>query len=189
MKPVNILFAFVIAAIFLLLINQWPQSNTSGHKTIEAGNRYFEDGHYVDASKSFAAIIDQDPYNIEAIRGLARSYMQLEKYYEALHLFNKAIALAPEFAASYANRGILHDRMKKYQLAIKDYRQALNLQPNLAKGPGWLTRFLRNQAERPSSILDRLNYLEKELQKPAQERLLNLPEQDRQQRPYKIDAE
>ena len=188
MKSANILFAFVIAGILLLLINNWPLSNTSKLKTIEAGNRYFEDGQYVDASKNFAAVIDRDSNNIEAIRGLARSYMQLEKQHEALELFNRAIKLAPDYAPSYANRGILYDRMQQYTLAVADYRHALQLQPELAQGPGWLTRFLRNQAERPPSILDRLNYLQQELQKPESERLLQLPEQDQQQRPYKIDS-
>ena len=187
MKSTNILFALAIAGIVLLLINSWPQSNTSEQKTIEAGNRYFEDGLYVDASKNFTAVIAQDPNNIEAIRGLARSYMQLGKHDPALELFNQAIALVPDYAPSYANRGILHDRMQQYTLAIADYRHALQLQPELAKGPGWITRFLRNQAEPPPSILDRMNYLQQELQKPETERLLQLPEKDQQQRPYKID--
>lgn len=187
MKPANIIFALAIAGLFLLLLNNWPPSNTSEQKSIEAGNRYFEDGHYAEAGKSFAAIIKQDPTNIEAIRGLARSYMQLGKHREALELFNQAIAQAPNYAPSYANRGILHDRMQQYTLAVADYRHALQLQPELADGPGWITRFLRNQAERPPSIQDRLNYLQQELQKPKNERLLQLPEKDQQQRPYKFD--
>ena len=188
MKPAKILFALVIVGVLLLLINNWPLSTTSENKTIEAGNRYFEDGHYVDASKNFAAVIDRDSSNIEAIRGLARSYMQLGKQQEALELFNRAITQAPDYAPSYANRGILYDRMQQYTLAVADYRQALQLQPELAEGPGWLTRFLRNQAERPPTILDRLNYLQQELQKPESERLLQVPKQDQQQRPYKIDS-
>ncbi len=189
MKPVNLVLALAVTGIFLLLLNNWPLTKPGEQKTIEAGNRYFEDGHYADASKSFAAIIEQDPNNVEAIRGLARSYMQMGKQNEALELFNRAIAITPNYAPSYANRGILHDRMQQYPLAIADYRRALQLQPDLAKGPGWLTRFLRNQAERPPSILDRLNYLQQELQKPETEQLLQMPEKDQQQRPYKIDSQ
>ena len=113
--------------------------------------------------------------------------MQLGKYQEALTLFNQVIAQTPDYAPSYANRGILHDRMQHYTLAVADYQRALQLQPDLAKGPSWLTRFLRNQAERPPSIRDRLNYLQQELQKPENKRLLQLPEKDQLQRPYKFD--
>lgn len=187
MKPASIIFVLIAAGIFLLLLNNGPLTNTDAQNTNAAGNRYFEDGLYLEASKSFKSIVDYDPTNIDAVRGLARSYMQLGKYQEALALFNQVIAQAPDYAPSYANRGILHDRMQHYTLAVADYQRALQLQPDLAKGPSWLTRFLRNQAERPPSIRDRLNYLQQELQKPENERLLQLPEKDQLQRPYKFD--
>lgn len=189
MKLISILFIIAIGGLLLFTFDAWPLKHNKEQNVYQAGNRHFEDGNYQQASEKFKSIVDNDPANVDALRGLARSYTLLGKYHDALALYNRAIAQAPEFAATYANRGILHDRMQHYPLAIQDYRHALKLQPDLAKGPGWLTRFLRNQAERPPSILDRLDYLEKELQKPAQERLLILPDKDRQQRPYKIDAD
>lgn len=183
-----ILTAIAIAGLIWFAYNDWSQKQTSGQSNYYAGNRYFEDGNYVEATESFKTAIAYDPTDLDAKRGLARSYMQLEKYSEALRLFDQVIAQAPEFAPSYANRGILHDRMQHYSLAIQDYQQALRRDPELAKGPGWLTRFLRNQAERPPGILDRLKYLQSELQKPEDQRVLTLPEKDQQQRPYKIDS-
>ena len=75
--------------------------------------------------------------------------------------------------------------MENYELAIADYKKALQLNPDLAKGPSWLTRFLRNQAEKPPSILDRLNYLLAEMEKPESQRVLKFPDKDKQQRSYK----
>jgi hypothetical protein len=49
-----------------------------------------------------------------------------------------------------------------------------------------LTRFLRNQAERPPTIADRAAYLRAELAKPEGERRLRVPEVDARQRPYKL---
>jgi len=86
-----------------------------------------------------------------------------------------------------ANRGILKDQLGDYAGALDDYRAGLRLEPALAEGPGLLTRFLRNQAERPPSIADRARYIAEQLAKPAAERLLRLPEQDMQQRPYRLD--
>ena len=174
MKPANIIFFLIAAGLFFLLLNNWPWTGTNEQHTLRAGNRYFEDGLYHKASESFQSIIKNNPENIDALRGLARSYMQLGKHHEALVLFNQAIAQSPNYAPSYANRGILHDRMQQYSFAVDDYKRALQLQPELAKGPHWLTRFLRNQAERPPSIEDRLKYLQQELQKPEADRLREL---------------
>ena len=93
--------------------------------------------------------------------------------------------LDDSLAVAYANRGILHDRAGRHDLALKDYRRALSIDPNLADGPGWLWRFLRNIPERPPTIADRAAYIEAELLKPPEDRLLRLPEIDDQQRMYK----
>lgn len=150
-----------------------------------AGNRSFEDGDYLTANKNYKKAIANNPNNLHAKRGLARSLMQLGNHQQALQIFNEVIALEPDFAVSIANRGILHDKMKSYELAIQDYQRALQLEPKLAKGPSWLTRFLRNQAKKPPSIADRLAYLQNELQKPINERLLAIPDKDKEQRPFK----
>ena len=74
-----------------------------------------------------------------------------------------------------------------HELALADYRTALELDEKLSKGPGWLWRFLRNVPEAPPTIRDRADYLEAELAKPLGERLLQVPEKDAEQRMYKID--
>ena len=112
--------------------------------------------------------------------------MLLEQYDEALGVFNKVIEQEPEFSASYANRGILHDRMQNYTAAIADYEKAIQLDPEIADGPSWITRFLRNQAEKPPTILDRMKYLQVEMSKPEDQRVLQLPNKDEKQRPYKL---
>ena len=87
-------------------------------------------------------------------------------------------------AATYANRGILLDTMGRHEEALADYTTALEIDREAAKGPHWLTRFLRNQPEAPPTIADRAAYLRAELAKPEGERLLRVPELDAQQRPY-----
>ena len=179
--------AIAISGLIWFVYQHFLRIQVNDQASYFAANRSFEDGNYLTAIENYKNAIDSNSTNLHAKRGLARSYMQLGKYQQALIVFNEVISLEPTFATSFANRGILHDRMENYQLAIQDYRHALQLDPSLAKGPGWLTRFLRNQAERPPSISDRLNYLQSELQKPKNEQLLKLPEKDNTQRPYKID--
>jgi len=162
------------------------REKSGGESAYHAANKYFEDGSYEDALNSYQQAAAENQQFIHAKRGIARSLMQLERYEEALIAFNDAIEQEPEFGASYANRGILNDRMGNYEEAIADYQKALQLNPEIADGPSWLTRFLRNQANKPPTILDRMNYLQAELAKPEDQRVLKVPIKDEEQRPYKL---
>ena len=149
------------------------------------GNNLFEDGHYERALQKYDEALNEDRNHIHAMRGRAQSLMQLGQSTQALTAFNTAIALTPEFGATYANRGVLHDRMGRYEKAIEDYERALALDPELVEGPHWLTRFLRNQPQKPPGVAERAAYLRGELSKPEGERLLRVPELDAEQRSYK----
>ncbi|GCA72568.1 TPR repeat-containing protein YrrB [Microcystis aeruginosa NIES-2519] len=56
---------------------------------------------------------------------------ELKRYDEGLAAITQAINLAPR-AAWYVNRGILYRRQQKYELALDDYNQAIELNPNHA---------------------------------------------------------
>lgn len=157
-----------------------------GESHYHAANKFFEDGMYSNALNSYRKAFSENPKFIHANRGIARTLVLLEQYDEALSVFNTVIEQEPEFSASYANRGILHDRMQNYPAAIADYEKAIQLDPEIAEGPSWLTRFLRNQAEKPPTILDRMEYLKSELSKPEDQRVLQVPNKDEEQRPYKL---
>ena len=161
------------------------RESTLGESSYHAANKFFEDGMYKDALQSYNQAVKDNPSFIHAHRGIARSLMQLGRFEEALKKFDEVIDQEPNFGASYANRGILNDRMENYEAAIRDYKKAIKLDPNLIEGPSWITRFLRNQPEKPSTILDRLNYLQTEMKKSEHQRILKMPEKDKQQRPYK----
>ncbi len=157
-----------------------------GDRAYQAASRYFEDGYYQKALETYREAIAENPRHIQARRGRALALMQLNREAEALAVFNRLIEeKASGLGAIYANRGILHDRLGHYRQAVADYEQALKLQPELAAGPGWLTRFFRLQPEKPPTIADRAAYLRAELAKPEAERLLRLPEKDAEQQPYK----
>ncbi len=156
-----------------------------GNTAYVAGNTLFEDGEYDQALREYEGALRQGPEVPKYMRAKARTLMQLNRNQEALELFNRAIDLQPYFGGSYANRGILYDRMGDYELAIADYEKALSLDDKIAEGPHWLTRFLRNQPEKPPTIRQRADYLKGELAKPADQRVLRKPEIDAKQRTYK----
>ena len=153
---------------------------------IAAAHRAFADGRFEKARQDYRELLDNDPDNLDARRGLARTLMQLERYDEALAQFDRAIEADPDFGAAYANRAILFDRTGRYERALADYRHAIELDPELDEGPGWLTRFLRNRPEVPT-IGARADYIAAQLEKPPQERTLRVPEKDAEQESYRLE--
>ena len=158
-----------------------------GDYNVRTGNYRLEDGQYEEAVKEFSEALGKNPDHAMARLGLAVTYMQMEKDDEAMQEFNLVIENNPELAPAYANRGILYDRRGEHRKALADYKKAMELDAEILEGPGWLWRFMRNIDEKPPTIKDRAAYLEAELAKPEEERLLKIPEIDEKQRMYKID--
>jgi len=158
-----------------------------GDYNVRTGNYRLEDGQYEEAFKEFSEALQKNPEHAMARLGLAVTYMQTGKDIEALQEFSLVIEINPGLAAAFANRGILYDRMGEHKKALADYRKALELDPEILEGPGFLWRFMRNIDEKPPTILSRAEYLEAELAKPEEERLLKVPGDDEKQRMYKID--
>ena len=75
--------------------------------------------------------------------------------------------------------------MGEYEKALADYEAALRLEPEVAEGPNWMTRFLRLQPDPPPSVADRAAYLRVQLALPTDQRLLRYPQEDEKQRSYK----
>ncbi len=152
-----------------------------GEMTYREGNYRLERGEYLQALQCFRRVKEINPSYLPARLGEAVVYIQLKEYDRARQILDDLIREAPQFAEAWANRGILNDREGRYQEAIRDYQKALRLKPELARGPGFLYRLIHNIQKKPSTIADRLRYLESELQKPSEERLLRLPQIDEKQ--------
>ena len=80
-------------------------------------------------------------------------------------------------AAAYANRGIIKDRNKNYEEALKDYAKALGIDHEAVAGPG-LGTIILNYKFKSSSVRERALYLNEQLQLPKDERVLSIEELD-----------
>ena len=175
----------VVAWVGWSFYDSFSASQSPGQNAYITGDKFFEDGDYVRALEEYEVALQQEPEAPYLARAKARALMQLGRNDEALAWFDRAVNLQPFFGGTYANRGILYDRLGQYELAIADYEKALQLDEEIGEGPNWLTRFLRKQPEKPPTVKERLEYLKVELAKPEEERLLSVPEVDEQQRTYK----
>lgn len=179
--------AMVLAWVAWSFYDGFVRSRSSEGIALEAAHKAFEDGRYNDARAGYRELLDDEDRRLEARRGLARTLMEQGRLEAARRHFDRAVEAAPDYGATYANRGVLHDRMGRYRRALADYRRALELDPSLDEGPGWMTRFMRNEAEPPPTIGDRADYLARQLSRPPGRRLLRVPEEDAQQESYRVE--
>jgi tetratricopeptide (TPR) repeat protein len=152
---------------------------------VRKGNYRLEDGRPEEAIAEFDTALLADADHVYAQLGRAIALLQAGRPDDALDGLDRIVETRPGFAPAYAERGILLDRIGRHEDALAAYRRALELDPDGFEGPGWVWRFLHNVAAKPPTIRDRADYLEKELAKPPEERVLRLPEEDEKQRMYK----
>ena len=119
----------------------------------------YTDGKFEEALKFYNTAVLENPNFIHAKRGRARTLMQLGEDQQALDAFNEVLSLDSNSAVSFANRGILEDRMGLYDSAIEDYAKAIEMDPQLGKGLDWFTRFLQNRKEEGQNLSERLKSL------------------------------
>ena len=68
---------------------------------------------------------------------LFRSLLETVHYGEAIAEFREALKLQPEFLKAYDNLGVCYDQLQKFDLAIKNYRQAIELDRKLGTHYPW----------------------------------------------------
>ncbi len=156
-----------------------------GEYSYAAGERAFSDGHYEEALDNYDEALRLNPGLLPALAGRAQTLILLGRENEAVETFDELIAAEPDVAIHYANRGIALDRLGRHEDALASYERALSIDEEVGSGPNWLTRFLRNQPEKPPGIRERAEYIRAQLALPASDRVLSVPEADDAQRPYK----
>ena len=83
-------------------------------------------------------------------------------------------------AAAYANRGIIKDRKGDYEGALKDYIKSLETDAEAVEGPGLGEKILY-MINKPSSIRKRAQYIYEQLKLPEDQRVLSVPDRDKEQ--------
>jgi len=135
-----------------------PEVNPGGLSFSRAVG-FYTDGKYEDALHYYETSIREHPDFIHAKRGRARTLMQLGRDREALEAFSEVLEQDPNSSVSFANRGILQDRMGLYPQAIADYDKAIKMDPHLGKGLDWFTRLLQDRKEETQTLTERLQTL------------------------------
>ena len=192
----NVLKRFIIymAILTFVMFTVWGfvrsfMDRPAGDYETEVCDIRLKDKKYDQALEAANQALDKTPYHRGALMCKALIFISEKKYIEADEVLTSLITFLQKnleaddktgigtLAAAYANRGIIKDRNKKYEEALKDYVKALGIDHEAVAGPGLGTVIL-NYKFKSSSVKERALYLNEQLQLPEDERVLSIEELD-----------
>ena len=114
-------------------VEQKSAENRSADDWVLLGWRDLNTDRFDQALEKFENALKVNPENPRAYFAIGYLYQEkLNKPAEALEAYNQAIALDPNYALAYNNRGNLKDELGDPDGAMEDYNQAISLDPNYA---------------------------------------------------------
>jgi len=192
----NVLKRFVIymAILTFLMFTVWGfvrsfMNRPPGDYETEVCDIRLKDKKYEQALEAANKALIKTPYHRGAMMCKALVFISEKKYIKANEILSNLIIFLEKsledddktgigtLAAAYANRGIIKDRNKNYEEALKDYVKALGIDHEAVAGPGLGTVIL-NYKFKSSSVKERALYLNEQLQLPKDERILSIKELD-----------
>jgi len=192
----NVLKRFVIymAILTFVMFTIWGfvrsfMDRPPGDYETEVCDIRLKDKKYEEALEAANKALNKTPNHRGAMMCKALVFISEKKYVEADKVLSNLIIFLEKnleeddktgigtLAAAYANRGIIKDRNKKYEEALKDYVKALGIDHEAVAGPG-LGTIILNYKFKSSSVKERALYLNEQLQLPESERVLSIKELD-----------
>jgi len=187
-------FIIYMAILTFVMFTVWAfvksfKNRPPGDYETEVCDNRLKDKLYEKALTAANIALTKTPNHRGAIMCKALVYISQKNYTLAIDELNYLIIfleknISPDdktgigtLAAAYANRGIIKDRTKDYEGALKDYIKALGIDDEAVAGPG-LGTIILNYKFKSSSVRDRALYLNKQLQLPENERVLSIQELD-----------
>ena len=192
----NVLKRFVIymAILTFVMFTVWGfvrsfMNRPAGDYETEVCDIRLKDKKYEQALEAANKALEKTSNHRGAMMCKALVFISEKKYIEADNVLSNLIIFLEKnleeddktgigtLAAAYANRGIIKDRNKNYEEALKDYVRALGIDHEAVAGPG-LGTIILNYKFKSSSVKERALYLNEQLQLPENERVLSIKELD-----------
>jgi tetratricopeptide (TPR) repeat protein len=187
-------FVIYMAILTFVMFTVWGfvrsfMNRPAGDYETEVCDIRLKDKKYEQALEAANTALDKTPNHRGAMMCKALVFISEKKYIEADKVLTNLIIFLEKnledddktgigtLAAAYANRGIIKDRNKNYEGALKDYVKALGIDHEAVAGPGLGTVIL-NYKFKSSSVRERALYLNEQLQLPEDERVLSIKELD-----------
>ncbi len=187
-------FIIYMAILTFVMFTVWGfvrsfMNRPPGDYETEVCDIRLKDKKYKEALEAANKALNKTPYHRGAMMCKALVFISEKKYIESDKILTNLIIFLEKnlesddktgigtLAAAYANRGIIKDRNKNYEGALKDYAKALGIDHEAVAGPG-LGTIILNYKFKSSSVKERALYLNEQLQLPEEERVLSIKELD-----------
>jgi len=187
-------FIIYMAILTFVMFTVWGfvrsfMDRPAGDYETEVCDIRLKDKKYEEALEAANKALLKTPYHRGAMMCKALVFISEKKYLKADKTLSELIVFLEKnlekddktgigtLAAAYANRGIIKDRNKNYEEALKDYVNALGIDHEAVAGPGLGTVIL-NYKFKSSSVRERALYLNEQLQLPEDQRVLSIKELD-----------
>ena len=187
-------FIIYMAILTFVMFTVWGfvrsfMNRPAGDYETEVCDIRLKDKKYKEALEAANKALNKTPNHRGAMMCKALVFISEKKYIEADKVLTNLIFFLKKnlenddrtgigtLAAAYANRGIIKDRNKNYEGALKDYVKALGIDHEAVAGPG-LGTIILNYKFKSSSVKERALYLNEQLQLPEEERVLSIKELD-----------
>ena len=172
--------------IFFWLIYDYQNSIGKVNQNYIEANSNFLKKNYLKALDLYRKVTELEPNNLYALEGEARCLMRLQNHNEALEIFKLVLKRDKNFIPALTNIAILYDTIEDYEKAIIYYRKAIQQDQRLLNRMSWFKRFIKNIHFKPSTIQERLSYLENQIGLESNERILKNIEIDKLQPDYQM---
>ena len=98
------------------------------------GALFVSTGNYSEAAAEFSQVLEHEPTNDLAYKGLADAYEHLGDLHEAERTYKRAIALRPHYWATYNWLGVFYYHQARFHEASGMFRQVVALAPDSVRG-------------------------------------------------------
>ena len=177
---------FLGVTISIWLLYDFSLNYEKINKEYVQANNSFLKKDYKKAYKLYKKVYEREPENLYALEGQARCLFRMKKYKDSEKIFKFILQKEKNFLPALTNIGILYDTTREYNKALIFYRKAIQQDNRLTKRMSWFKRFLKNIQFKPSTISERLFYLEKQLNLDSNERRLKNLDLDELQPDYQL---
>ena len=93
------------------------------------GLKLFEQGDFKEALQIFEKLNKFFPNNLDLLNLMGYVFLQLENFDQSINAYSNSLKINPNQPGAYFNRGIAFNKYGDKINALKDYDQALKLDP------------------------------------------------------------
>ncbi len=102
-------------------------------QALQAGLEHHQAGRLPQAEQAYRLALQLDAANPDALHLLGVIAAQVGKNEIAVDLFDRALAVKPDFAEALSNRGNALQELKRYEEALASYEKALSIKAGIAE--------------------------------------------------------